>query len=93
MEIVRAAGVATALAAKSLNGSFSLSHTFWRNSMFSPPLSQRRAFSALMSPPSMAVVYEHHGPPDAVTRFVVISLTIFPSSFICCKCFYAVLLY
>ncbi|RVW56824.1 Enoyl-[acyl-carrier-protein] reductase, mitochondrial [Vitis vinifera] len=29
--------------------------------------SQIRAFSASMSPPSSAVVYEHHGPPESVT--------------------------
>jgi trans-2-enoyl-CoA reductase len=30
-----------------------------------------RAFSSLLtSPPSKAVVYERHGPPDAVTRYV-----------------------
>ncbi|KAF3455084.1 hypothetical protein FNV43_RR05532 [Rhamnella rubrinervis] len=29
-----------------------------------------RSFSAIMSPPSKAVVYEHHGPPDSVTRVV-----------------------
>lgn len=28
-----------------------------------------RAFSALMSPPSKAVVYEREGPPDAVTKY------------------------
>lgn len=32
--------------------------------------SQIRAFSAAMSPPSSAVVYEHHGPPESVTRVV-----------------------
>lgn len=31
-----------------------------------------RAFSALMSPPSTAVVYDQHGPPDKVTRIVEI---------------------
>lgn len=29
-----------------------------------------RAFSAIMSPPSMAVVYDQQGPPDQVTRMV-----------------------
>ncbi|KAG7949955.1 hypothetical protein I3843_13G089800 [Carya illinoinensis] len=29
-----------------------------------------RAFSAIMSPPSKAVVYDHHGPPDSVTRVI-----------------------
>ncbi|KAH7542554.1 hypothetical protein FEM48_Zijuj02G0086400 [Ziziphus jujuba var. spinosa] len=29
-----------------------------------------RSFSATMSPPSKAVVYEQHGPPDSVTRVV-----------------------
>lgn len=29
-----------------------------------------RAFSAIMSPPSKAVVYEHHGPPDSVIRII-----------------------
>ncbi|XP_018818905.1 enoyl-[acyl-carrier-protein] reductase, mitochondrial [Juglans regia] len=29
-----------------------------------------RAFSATMSPPSKAVVYDHHGPPDSVTRVI-----------------------
>lgn len=29
-----------------------------------------RAFSAIMSPPSKAVVYELHGPPDTVTRVI-----------------------
>ncbi|KAJ0021720.1 hypothetical protein Pint_32261 [Pistacia integerrima] len=29
-----------------------------------------RAFSALMSPPSKAVVYEREGPPDAVTKVI-----------------------
>ncbi|VFQ98883.1 unnamed protein product [Cuscuta campestris] len=27
-----------------------------------------RAFSAAMSPPSKAIVYDHQGPPDSVTR-------------------------
>ncbi|XP_023522889.1 enoyl-[acyl-carrier-protein] reductase, mitochondrial-like [Cucurbita pepo subsp. pepo] len=29
-----------------------------------------RAFSAIMSPPSRAVVYDRHGPPDSVTRVI-----------------------
>ncbi|CAA6654825.1 unnamed protein product [Spirodela intermedia] len=29
-----------------------------------------RSFSAVLSPPSKAVVYEHHGPPDQVTRMI-----------------------
>ncbi|XP_057954780.1 enoyl-[acyl-carrier-protein] reductase, mitochondrial [Malania oleifera] len=29
-----------------------------------------RAFAAIMSPPSKAVVYERHGPPDTVTRVI-----------------------
>lgn len=29
-----------------------------------------RAFSGIMSPPSTAVVYEHHGEPDKVTRLI-----------------------
>lgn len=29
-----------------------------------------RGFSTAMSPPSMAVVYDQHGPPDSVTRLV-----------------------
>uniref|UniRef100_A0A2P2L447 Zinc binding dehydrogenase n=1 Tax=Rhizophora mucronata TaxID=61149 RepID=A0A2P2L447_RHIMU len=36
------------------------------------PVQIFRAFSALMSPPSKAVVYEQHGPPDSVTRVVEI---------------------
>lgn len=27
------------------------------------------SFSTVLSPPSKAVVYEHHGPPDQVTRY------------------------
>lgn len=35
-----------------------------------------RAFSAtIISPPSKAVVYNHHGPPDSVTRSYSYSLT------------------
>lgn len=29
-----------------------------------------RAFSTTLSPPSKAVVYEQHGPPDSVTRVI-----------------------
>ena len=37
-----------------------------------------RAFSSLLtSPPSKAVVYERHGPPDAVTRYVLCMYGIF----------------
>lgn len=42
---------------------------------FPPPPPHRnhvRAFSAIMSPPSMAVVYDQHGSPDKVTRIVEI---------------------
>lgn len=34
-----------------------------------------RLFSATMSPPSKAVVYEEHGPPDSVTRSTSFALT------------------
>lgn len=30
-----------------------------------------RSLSTVMSPPSKAIVYEQHGSPDSVTRFVV----------------------
>ncbi|KAJ0509685.1 hypothetical protein HanIR_Chr11g0531941 [Helianthus annuus] len=33
-----------------------------------------RAFFALMTPPSMAVVYDQHGPPDTVTKSYSLSL-------------------
>ncbi|CAK9176081.1 unnamed protein product, partial [Ilex paraguariensis] len=47
-----------------LNGSSSLSRClFPRTQIFTV-----RAFSAAMSPPSTAVVYDQHGPPDSVTR-------------------------
>ncbi|GJR93503.1 enoyl-[acyl-carrier-protein] reductase, mitochondrial [Tanacetum coccineum] len=35
-----------------------------------PTSSNVRAFSAFMSPPSTAVLYENHGPPDTVTKLV-----------------------
>uniref|UniRef100_A0A7N0ULS1 Enoyl-[acyl-carrier-protein] reductase, mitochondrial n=1 Tax=Kalanchoe fedtschenkoi TaxID=63787 RepID=A0A7N0ULS1_KALFE len=43
----------------------------WRFAKFSNRQSVGiRAYSALMSPPSKAVVYEHHGAPDSVTRVI-----------------------
>ncbi|XP_017617237.1 enoyl-[acyl-carrier-protein] reductase, mitochondrial isoform X1 [Gossypium arboreum] len=35
-----------------------------------PKVQTVRALSTIMSPPSKAVVYEHHGPPDSVTRMI-----------------------
>ncbi|GMN24488.1 hypothetical protein TIFTF001_000587 [Ficus carica] len=53
------------------NGGPLLFHTTLRKSLTSCPQTQTlRTFSATMSPPSKAVVYDQQGPPDAVTRVV-----------------------
>uniref|UniRef100_A0A7C8YHS5 Enoyl-[acyl-carrier-protein] reductase, mitochondrial n=1 Tax=Opuntia streptacantha TaxID=393608 RepID=A0A7C8YHS5_OPUST len=44
-----------------------------------------RAFSALMSPPSKAVVYDQHGPPDKVTRIVEIPPVEIKQNEVCVK--------
>ncbi|XP_010685934.2 enoyl-[acyl-carrier-protein] reductase, mitochondrial [Beta vulgaris subsp. vulgaris] len=44
-----------------------------------------RAFSAIMSPPSMAVVYDQHGPPDKLTRIVEIPPVEIKSNDVCVK--------
>ncbi|KAK8990495.1 hypothetical protein V6N11_009194 [Hibiscus sabdariffa] len=44
-----------------------------------------RALSTTMSPPSKAVVYEHHGPPDSVTRMVELSPVEVKENQICVK--------
>ncbi|XP_051113455.1 enoyl-[acyl-carrier-protein] reductase, mitochondrial [Andrographis paniculata] len=44
-----------------------LSHPPWVG-LFRPPNRDLRAFSSTLSPPSKAVVYEEHGPPDAVCK-------------------------
>ncbi|KAE8680499.1 putative trans-2-enoyl-CoA reductase [Hibiscus syriacus] len=44
-----------------------------------------RALSTIMSPPSKAVVYEHHGPPDSVTRTVELSPVEVKENQVCVK--------
>ncbi|XP_021278044.1 enoyl-[acyl-carrier-protein] reductase, mitochondrial [Herrania umbratica] len=44
-----------------------------------------RALSAIMSPPSKAVVYEHHGPPDSVTRLIELSPVEVKENQVCVK--------
>ncbi|KAH9612732.1 hypothetical protein KSS87_012599 [Heliosperma pusillum] len=44
-----------------------------------------RAFSTVMSPPSKAVVYDHHGPPDKVTRVVEIAPVQVKENEVCVK--------
>ncbi|KAK8707739.1 hypothetical protein V6N13_058792 [Hibiscus sabdariffa] len=44
------------------------STSLWSLNRSSPKAKTVRALSTIMSPPSKAVVYEHHGPPDTVTR-------------------------
>ncbi|OMO67582.1 Alcohol dehydrogenase superfamily, zinc-type [Corchorus capsularis] len=44
-----------------------------------------RALSTLMSPPSRAVVYEHQGPPDSVTRLVELSPVEVKENQVCVK--------
>ncbi|KAI6685729.1 hypothetical protein NL676_031642 [Syzygium grande] len=44
-----------------------------------------RAFSALVSPPSKAVVYEQQGPPDAVTRVVEVPPVLVKENDVCVR--------
>ncbi|KAK6271880.1 PREDICTED: probable trans-2-enoyl-CoA reductase, mitochondrial isoform X1 [Theobroma cacao] len=44
-----------------------------------------RALSTIMSPPSKAVVYEHHGPPDSVTRVIELSPVEVKENQVCVK--------
>ncbi|KNA20311.1 hypothetical protein SOVF_053560 [Spinacia oleracea] len=44
-----------------------------------------RAFSAIMSPPAMAVVYDQHGPPDKLTRIVEIPPVEIKANEVCVK--------
>ncbi|XP_057548911.1 enoyl-[acyl-carrier-protein] reductase, mitochondrial isoform X1 [Amaranthus tricolor] len=44
-----------------------------------------RAFSAIMSPPSMAVVYDNHGPPDQLTKIVEIPPVEIKENDVCVK--------
>lgn len=54
----------SAAAFRALDGSLLLSHGLSRSSS----ALRVRSFSSLTSPPSMAVVYDRHGAPDAVMR-------------------------
>ncbi|CAL1352974.1 unnamed protein product [Linum trigynum] len=63
--------MARSLATRALNEpSLSLLNVLRRIGTTRPQPQPVRAFSALMSPPSTAVVYEQHGPPDSVVRMV-----------------------
>lgn len=44
-----------------------------------------RAFSSAVSPPSKAVVYESHGPPDAVTKLVDVAPVEVKENDVCVK--------
>ncbi|KAK6234746.1 hypothetical protein SCA6_010083 [Theobroma cacao] len=44
-----------------------------------------RALSTITSPPSKAVVYEHHGPPDSVTRVIELSPVEVKENQVCVK--------
>ncbi|XP_022730236.1 enoyl-[acyl-carrier-protein] reductase, mitochondrial [Durio zibethinus] len=44
-----------------------------------------RALTTIMSPPSKAVVYEHHGPPDSVTRVIELSPVEVKENQVCVK--------
>ncbi|XVF20173.1 hypothetical protein REPUB_Repub11eG0175300 [Reevesia pubescens] len=44
-----------------------------------------RALSTIMSPPSKAIVYEHHGPPDSVTRLIELSPVEVKENQVCVK--------
>ncbi|KAJ0921329.1 putative trans-2-enoyl-CoA reductase (NADPH) [Helianthus annuus] len=44
-----------------------------------------RAFSALMSPPSTAVFYDHHGPPDTVTKIIKLPPVEIKANDVCVK--------
>ncbi|THG07522.1 hypothetical protein TEA_006412 [Camellia sinensis var. sinensis] len=44
-----------------------------------------RPFSAIMSPPSTAVLYDHHGPPDTVTRVVEVPPVELKETDVCVK--------
>ncbi|XVF68638.1 hypothetical protein PTKIN_Ptkin11bG0017500 [Pterospermum kingtungense] len=57
---------------RSRSGSFQLAQTV-------------RALSTIMSPPSKAVVYEHHGPPDSVTRVIELSPVEVKENQVCVK--------
>ncbi|XP_030546117.1 enoyl-[acyl-carrier-protein] reductase, mitochondrial isoform X2 [Rhodamnia argentea] len=55
-----------------------------------PPYSARtlgviRAFSALVSPPAKAVVYEQHGPPDSVTRVIELPPVLVKENDVCIR--------
>ncbi|MFS7940047.1 putative trans-2-enoyl-CoA reductase (NADPH) [Helianthus anomalus] len=44
-----------------------------------------RAFSTLTSPPSTAVVYDQHGPPDTVTKIIQLPSSEIKANDVCVK--------
>ncbi|KAL8208598.1 hypothetical protein R6Q57_008010 [Mikania cordata] len=67
---------------KAINGSSALAH-FLRPRI--PTSGSARAFSALMSPPSKAVFYENHGPPDTVTKIIQVPPVEIKANDVCVK--------
>ncbi|XP_058206987.1 enoyl-[acyl-carrier-protein] reductase, mitochondrial isoform X1 [Rhododendron vialii] len=59
-----------------------LSHAFLPRTHAFPTV---RPFSAVMSPPSTAVVYDQHGPPDTVTRIVEVPPVELKATDVCVK--------
>ncbi|KAF7153116.1 hypothetical protein RHSIM_Rhsim01G0223000 [Rhododendron simsii] len=59
-----------------------LSHSFLPRTHAFPTV---RPFSAVMSPPSTAVVYDQHGPPDTVTRIVEVPPVELKATDVCVK--------
>ncbi|KAK8601516.1 hypothetical protein V6N12_051346 [Hibiscus sabdariffa] len=61
------------------------STSLWSLNRSSPKAKTVRALSTIMSPPSKAVVYEHHGPPDTVTRMIELSPVEVKENQVCVK--------
>ncbi|KAK8683564.1 hypothetical protein V6N13_039623 [Hibiscus sabdariffa] len=62
-----------------------VSTSLWSPNRSLPMAKTVRVLSTIMSPPSKAVVYEHHGPPDSVTRMIELSPVEVKENQICVK--------
>ncbi|KAL4297604.1 hypothetical protein GQ457_12G029440 [Hibiscus cannabinus] len=62
-----------------------VSTSLWSPNRSLPKAKTVRALSTIMSPPSKAVVYEHHGPPDSVTRMIELSPVEVKENQVCVK--------
>lgn len=60
-------------------------HRYYRPPLLRTPAITVRAYAASLSPPSRAIVYEQHGPPDQVTRKVDLSPVELKENDVCVK--------